>query len=39
MAPAQQAQADVDRRRVQLQAQQLAIDAAPDNVVDAEIVD
>jgi len=40
--PAEQARADVDRRRIQLQAQQVAIDAAEedtDDVVDAEMVD
>lgn len=40
MTPAEQAEADLARRRVQLQAQQVAIDATQDDdVVDAEIVD
>jgi hypothetical protein len=40
LSPAEQASADLERRRVQLQAQQVAIDAArEDDVIDAEIVD
>jgi hypothetical protein len=40
MTPEQQADADLTRRRVHLQAQQIAIDAArDDDVVDAEIID
>ena len=43
MSPAEQASADLERRRAQIQAQQVAIDAAredqDDDVVDAEIID
>ena len=40
MTPAEQARADLEGRRVQMQAQQVAIDTArQDDVVDAELVD